>query len=834
MDCFYDFPEEKQREHEIINTHAIPLKRRSEFGSNGYDHADLLKALSCYLRGETEHLIGALMKSTAALYPQISLQAYHEIQQLMKLPALDSSGPNGGSIDIKIYGQALRNTLRQLIDALKAQEKARQYDPEVVSDLCDAYLDAFYTLSKRVIFSENNYNLSSRKFRRSKLLKILLTYGARESTALSGEKNEFCFYLYSLFDPFALDTLQRALRCAVLLRNELSDPLTPLRQALFLNSVQSAFRRFVCLDDQLYRVELNRHDSCLLAHPYEKLSSTEETKPVRLFEKTAAYIRSNMVHGAAPYELSVCIIGHTEKSRSSDRKDPFGGDERPLLDLAAALLNWYDRLSPELDGQEKPPLALRLRNFINRYDAPPSNWEQERRPFRCEKNGHFVSCEIVEFDYEEQFEFNTLRLRELIKKNQIVFLLDCPWLSMENFTIREQSSLDVFCRNLRSRSRTEPAPETDFTDDFQAFFKRSAMRELDAQYDRIMSSPTTKAGSVVRIMKDALIRNIQSIIAEYRDKGKKKELYIFSSEQDGINYSYINTYPLTRQERYDGKRFTVVQFMNRHSPTLPCGDSGLVCFRINLWSVLKYICVSYAYDEFTTIMDACLGRPEDPGVYLELYRGILVEFRVRPGAYYLIDIRLRHTDAAESCLAELIPVPEDRRIARDRLLGRVMELIEPLYRYSVFGKNRRYGDDAIKTAFMMNLYSSAEDVNAMLFLHRYQIAVNTENFSGFRLRFSHRFPNTPLAFKDEEFNNKDFFLDKKLYQSLMLTLENTAQFTLGLRAMLYDARELYGSRPDSDLKSLLLWNIRMACEEMGEENSCLYKNTLRALHEDAD
>lgn len=833
MDCFYVSPEENRRE-QIVVKQAIPVHNRSEFGLNCYDQADLLRALLCYLGDGSENLVDDLVESTIRRYPRISLSASHNLRQLMKLPELDSSDQNGSSIDVHFYSRALYTALRQLINALKQQRKTKQYNLDVVSDLCDVYLEAFFALSKRVVFSENNYNLFNRKFRRSKLLNTLLSFAAIKTTEKPYcSENEFCYYYYSLLDPFALDTLQRTLRCADYLMASTNGPLTPLRQALFLSSAQSAFRRFICLDDHLYRVDLNRHDSRLLAHPYEKLSSTEEMKPIRLFEKAAAYIRSNIPRGNDSYELSVCIIGHTETSHSSEGTTDNSGEERPLLDLAMALLNWYDRLSPVLDGQKKPLLELHIHNYINQFDAPPSNWGQARRPFLCEKNGHFVTCNITEIDYEEQFEFNTHRLRKLIRDHQIIFLLDCPWLSMENFSVREESSLDVFCRNLRNRNRTDPVPEANFPKDFQAFYKQSAMRELDAQYDRIMSSPTNKAGAVVRVIKNALVRNIQSIITEYWDHPQKKELFIFSSEQDGMRYSYLNTYPFTRSERYDGKSFSVVQFMNRYSPMLPCGNSGGVKFQISLWSILKYICVSYAYNEFTAIVDDCLkGRSRlDPGIYLELYRGILADFLVRPGTSYQIEIRLVYTDAAEKCIEELGFPPEEASIAKNDLLSNVMALIEPLYRKSVFGKNHQYGDDAIKTAFIMNLYSSARDISAMLFLHRYQIAVNTEDFSGFRLRFPARFPKKPLIYHDEEFKDKDFFLDKKLYQSLMFALENTSEFTLGLRAMLYEARELFMVRSDIDLKNQLLKNILTACENMGEEDTSLYKNAQHALWE---
>ena len=728
-------------------------------------------------------------------------------------------------------GVQVESHMKQLFDA--AHELVTQYIYEKVlykQDTANRYLDAFFSLSKEAIFSVNNYNLATPQFRKSFFLRDLLTLMAKRhpfperAYGRSVKSSADYYYQFSIYDVFAYDVLQRSLQAASVLYKELpcsgkrpDKALRALRCDLFLGSVQSAFRRLVCLDQTIYRVEMNRHNSKLLAIPYDDLSSTNETKPIRLFEKTATYIRNNMNTNLKDLKVSVCIIGHTESSVDSK--------ERTLADLAMALLNWYNRLS--LEDEQKPRLELSILNYVNERDWPECNYLNKRTDFICEEGEHRIDCTIKLIDYTREFGFNTVYLKKLIDENDLVYLLDCPWLSTENFEVKKGGSLDAFCYALRDKERTVPTPENLLDSKFQAFYTEANMRQLDQQYNRVTSSATNNAGEIVRVMKDSQIRNIQRIVKNQSSE-KHKELYIFSSERDGINYSNISSYPLTRQERYDGKVFTIIQFKNTPSARLKYDKSGRVHLLIPLWSILKYDSISFAYCFFKDALNECLEDVScDPIHYFELYRNILIVINATPSSLQSINVSLLFSDGADSCL-EAIKAGSSNKAVKKRVEDLVVEFVKALFEDGIFSKENRYGHDAMRTGLLMNLSSAVKTVNEMLFLHKLRMAFMNGKQDAYEVNVDSTFQSEPLPRVNTEFKGTDFFMDKKLYDRLMLTLENSPQLTIAMRAMLNESSDYFGER---DILRTILTNICAACERSRDTDSRLYKNVIECLKE---
>lgn len=817
----------------------LSLDENSEFGESGYDLADVSLALERSF--SVAHNDGAssfynVTEKFNREYATISHERSHYITQ-DKSSSLDCIKRINSIVStIDPDGVYTKTFCSLLLDSFDEISKAAHEDHILYSyAIADSYIDAFYDLSRTVVFNNKNYNLSSSLFRESSFLKTLLSFAAKKRTWSQESTNlEIIYYEYDLLDPFAYDTLQRSLQCIFKLNRsekifskKSSDLLLlKLRQELLLCSIQSAFKRYVTLDRVTYRVELNRHQSKLIAHPYNQLSSSEETKPIRLFEKTAAYIRNNILYNSEEYNVNVCIVGHSEKSDN--------GAERSLTDYVSAVLSWYSKLSDSLDGKEKPLLSLTVVNYVNDLDEPSSNFAEKRISFCCEEHGNHAKCQIKKVSYEETFAFSTKKITEIINDNQLVFLLDCPWLSTENYELSQSSSLDTYCYELSTIERKDPEPDLFFAEDASFFYHFSTMHNLDAQYNRIMSSRSAKAGKVVRSMRDDLIRRFQDIMRQYNSvgiqEGEKKELYILSSENDGIDYSYINSYPLTRVEQYDGKNFTIIQFKNTPPAMLKCNQTGTINFHFNLWGILKYICVSYAYRYFKEQVKNILEtKPKAPIDYFEIYRNILIIFDVSENIYR-VNISVRFGDGLTECLNQ-INTEKDSEEIKYELWKLTIDLIRPLYMHSVFDSDRQYGDDAIKKAFKMNLYSKAEDVNTMLFCHKYRMACERKNVNiAFAPRIDENYNSILVQYKDDEFKDADFFKDKKLYSALFMTFERGSSMTLGMRSMLEDAGKIYRlpSETAPDIEHILLENILQACKALGDYDSRLYRNTKSA------
>jgi hypothetical protein len=353
------------------------------------------------------------------------------------------------------------------------------------------------------------------------------------------------------------------------------------------------------------------------------------------------------------------------------------------------------------------------------------------------------------------------------------------------------------------------------------------MRQLDQQYNRVTSSATNNAGEIVRVMKDPQIRNIQRIVKNQNTE-KSKELYIFSSERDGINYSNISSYPLTRQERYDGKTFTIIQFKNTPSARLKYDRSGKVHILIALWSILKYDSIPFAYCYFKNALNKCLGGMScDPIHYFELYRNILIEINAMPSALQNINISLLFSDGADSCL-EAIKAGSSSKATKKRVESLVVGFVKSLFEDGIFSKEDCYGNDAMRTGLLMNLSSAVKSVNEMLFLHKLRMAFLYGRQDMYEVKVDSFFRSEPYPRGNTEFKDTDFFMDKKLYDRLMLTLENSPQLTITMKAMLNESNAIFGER---DILRTILTRICAACERSRDINSQLYKNALECLKE---
>ena len=796
---------------------GVMSTRPSEFMYNGYDQESAIKALRealCELRPEVESISDLSFSFNTKYFDSYkpeneSRPNWESIMSNFKVLSgigyIDSS-ESDKPIDVNEYIPALENNLWDVYCLYDDRELYHKKE-------ADRYLDAFYEFTRKCVFSPSNYNLSSPAFRHSKFLKAIISLVAEEKSWEYGT-----YYSYNLLDPFAHDNVQRAIHCAYALRKSLCGTgksyalLANLRMDLYLDSMHSAFNRFISIENKTYKIESNRHASSLLAVPYEDLSSIEAVKPIRLFEKIAAYIRNNIADvDDAIYEVNICIIGHTEPNAN--------GEEIELLDLCKAILSWYHALPLDQEGASKPLLHLYIHNIVNRYNGPGSYNGHRRKNFGIECDSDEIKCYIEETSYSTDFEFNTIKLKEIISQNQVIFILDCPFLTTENFEIKKSGSLAAFCSELQDRTRSQPDVNSCSENAFYRYLKDSTMKYLDAQFDRVMSSGTQNAGEVIRVVKDELLMKIEHLIADHAGDLREKCLYVFTSERDGIDYSYIASYPLTRCERYDGKAFTIICYSNRRHSGLKCNVNGKASFRIRLWSILKYLSVSYAYLEFEQELKKCLKtEPEDGIVCFQIYHNVIIIGNVDP-TLTNIKFEIRVTDGLRKSTDAIGYHLSDDEIKN--ILELVKRFVVTLYRDNVFTENRKYGTEAIQTAFSMNLYSAVRDVNTMLLWHKYRIACERGSLDEFNVIFEKDINDTPLVCAANEFFSTDFFSDRKVYDIMLETLQYSDALSIGLKAMLYDDRDIFGGELYA---GTVLNNLAVACEQGKQTGSMLYRN----------
>ena len=707
------------------------------------------------------------------------------------------------------------------------------------------YMQAYYAILQKVIFSPANYHLNDLAFRRSGYLQNLVQFSTRqiiESNRYKAEEGgrKEKIYRFSYLDPFAMDIFLRSIEGAKLLDKSLPAPekrslLDKLRIDLFLTSVQSAFSRYTYLDNQPYRVQLNRHTSQLLAIPYDQISSVEEIKPIRLFEKITGYIRKQAYLAASSesekLQVKVCILGHTECTRA--------GDEACMEDLVGLILKWYCRLET---GPKKPTLDFTLNNYVNKQDYSAERHGKNSvvgEPKNNTESGDRATYCIEAVDYSSQFSFTTATLRKYIFKHDLIFILDCPWMTAENYEMKLDGSLRAFTKVLSDISYSPDFKKSQFFSQFQYFFKGAVMRRIDGQMGRILGSDTGTAGQVIRILKEPVLNKIGLYLKKKAlEKGCRETIvYLFTSEKDGVNLASIASDPLTRTEKYDGKTFTIVKYSSQETTPLELEEEeGSACFRIHLWSIIKYISVSFAYlDLKESLLELLCSDPEllreevdVLGIYQSIYVLCELDNRLRT-----VTCRLRLSKEFEACLPKQ-KASRFEEIKRE-VLAWARTLIEPLYCKVVFAnvdeRKTSYGDDAIRTAFRMNLYSSAEDVQTMLFWHRYRMLERDGLCGMIKCVFPHEI-NTELWKKTNA--KRDFFNDKKLYDSVLYNLERSSNFSIAMDRMFVKADQLFKTEPtDENIQTgrRILKNIIDVCERHEWEDSPVYLNARKAILE---
>ncbi|MBQ9535482.1 MAG: hypothetical protein IJU78_06545 [Clostridia bacterium] len=829
---------------ENSNATIAPAAKNTEFAQDGYDRAKISRIFADFLSDEQfgddddkhkafDRFLNeyAEIEGKPIIYDirkdiPLAAEKWEKIPFIKEIDKYSANDELNDSIDVEYY----QKNVTQRFSSVQPP------DPRAVNaKWIDDYLETYFIFSKNVIFSPQNYSLNDSVFRTSPFLREFVAYGKN-----SDEKGVY----YGYADPFVLDALQRAFFGARILKRQLladkstdEDALTELRRALFLAYLRRAFRRFVSIDSETYRIQLNRHKSRFEAISYNRLSSIDELHPIRLFEKTAAFIRNNLPKEKQDsFTVNVCMIGHAEASKDDN--------EKALYDLSLLVLRWYNRLKIN----NKPKLKLNIKNVrsIRSDDEKPyskdvSETDEWKLPG--------VKCTVEYSDYLSDFAFSTRRLKELIDENHLTVILDCPWLTTENFDIKKSGSLNSYCHLLQSTSRLEPSIEDNdkFNSDSQYFYQFSSMHRLDAQLNRIMSSQTLDAGEIVRVLKDPLLDKIKRIVkSAAQERNEQKSVYVFTSEGDGIDYSSIGFYPLTRSEQYDGKSFTIIGYEGMPDKIAGSADRRILKagsgnddygydFRIHLWAFVKYLAISYAYDQLKDKTAGCLGLtgnnkkhiPDYIGIYRSIYLCAKIGKELKS-----ISFEVRLGDALDDCLTEAGVSDDRKKNVKKALLKMANELFKPLCEKVLFSNNTRYGNDAMRHVFLMNLRSALSYKKAMLFWHKYRMALRQDDCASIKCEFR-EYPDASselLETRDKDFQGHDFFMDKKLYEYALAELEYSDQLSLPTRTLFGKSEEMYSaSYNGKSALSAVLENIKKECEAVSLKDTRLYENVVSAL-----
>jgi len=719
--------------------------------------------------------------------------------------------------------------------------------PVFNSEAFKSLIRNFCKLSAECVFNPGNVNLNNLLFRQSKTLETLYCMG--RIPFQNNEKRRNRGYAYFnvcspyVAEPFlrTVDNLKRLLNPNSLDCLDLIPELKELRTEIFINKIIKSYMRFTSYNRfENYRVTLNRHNSELLSIPCNELSSIEEVKPLRLFEKIISHfhfrLEELLPNTTEKLTVNVGVIGHAEVSYESmsgfsNEPDINKKEYREIYDLLRMLVDWYNRFGEP----DVPKLDLKITFFVSESDVLQARSidiresldAQERidPPVHYERGGNEGVFCVEKLNYYNEFTFSKRKLLNIINQNDVVFVLDCPWMTMESYELLSDGKLSSYCNFLRRinyyRYKSYLTLDSDRSTDLQY---------LDAQYNRITSSDSVSSGFISRVFRDDYLRAIVDSLGTeetYDDLGKeRKDIYVFTSEKEGVDYSYLGSYPILRKEMYGDKIFTIAHFSNRKSEILKLAKDGEeLLFNIRLWSIFKYIAVSYVSVYFRKEIDEVLvGYSLSVEDYFELMRAIVVNLRISYDLNNIV-ISVVYDESIIGQIQKSLNVGDDSfGTLKNKLHEHLKPFVKALYKDVIFSDYEAFGYDTIRTAFEMNMYGSAKDAESMLFIHFYSKKREKKCISDFIVDFDlEKYGSFKI---EEEFRH---FKDKRLYQMLFQRLERTNRFDIGTTATLSNAEDLFYDYFHSSVEKALLENIVEACRKTNKTDNDIYMNALVAL-----
>lgn len=690
------------------------------------------------------------------------------------------------------YKESLTQKLTDLENEVREGKNGAEID--INNATVRNYCDAYYSVLKNVIFSKDNRNLRNDDFRQSLLLENLTTLFAEKK-----DEN----YRFDILEPFIC---QAIIDAASFKKSFIkADKLFELRREMFLESVESTLNRFLNIQQKRFKLNYRKKSVGFLAVPYERLSSVCSIDPMRIYEHIISYIESMEEIRSAYDQLTVkvCIIGELED------------DNYSLEDLCKAVSRWYERL------EVATKLLLQIKQIVNyQFDSNKKSDEikLDSKPGNTGAAADYY-CSVVGMDYKKQFTYSTKKLMEIVADNEITFVVDCPWLYREESKTGFESELASQIENLSDRRERN---DTELYANFGTYHKGTAAGRMGSMLYDMMESPKMINGKIEKFLKNNVISDIISYVKS-ADKGRK-EVFVICSDYHAYRYSDAFVYLLTKNEKYDGKDYSVIKFTNTPAKTLAKPKGGKTEIVIDLWSILKYLSMTYYRRCFEKIVRACVKSNREKissEEILEISKGIKVRLRIEH--IHNVEVSIEIDNFARKLLWQYDNADTVRIKKAD--CERIASMIYELSR-AAFTNNREYADDAIKTCFEINMYNNAKNVMDMLFINRYRYAMNRGPNYYFDVQYAGYIDI--MEQDDCRIGLTDRFMDKKIYSFLLSSAEQTADQNIYLELLCNNENGLLPKKTEKKIQ-YYIENALAACEKAKETDTELYHNLQKML-----
>lgn len=745
-----------------------------------------------------------------------------------------------------------------LFDGLYLSSDDQSVGRELVSNFIESYNQVIYNENKSLAYFRSEdveryldcyLKLSSFVFGDS----IRYQEELKSKTIIEDILNiYYCDGKFGLYSPFVLLSVSKTLGYISILPNghedislsyECRNQLDTRGHIISTHAIRS-FSRFTIFDRKSYVVEYSRRNNCIICRNAELVSSVDNIKPIRLFEKITSYIYNyfSEFKNENKTEFNISIYGYCffQKFGESIHYSPAEID-----DLVYEIFSWFeDKRETDLVLKDKTIEMLNINYFLV-SDKIKDNKHQENSHEKKIYEFHYKyydnnnvlknKCNVVIHEKEYK-QYDNQQLDEIIKSSDIIFILDSPWLTIEDFNIASEGDLGEYA-NWISQISYKTETEEDLLE--KTFYdKNHLFASLNNQLNRLAVDNMCKYGSVVRVAKDYLLEWIQEKIKDYQSQGKYKTVYVYNSSLRGMSFSEFADYPVIREESYSNKRFSIMRFSTRDNQCVPLvadeflGKENKIY--ISLWNLIKYVDISFAFigiknyfvDSFYKFIDEINDKDAQQ---LIIGRDIVSILR---NIVFVVDYYDSIQDATQPIKIKIslsAPV-RDKYIKylkdgdMDSRIIDITNFFKKIITQIIFNNTEGLGDDCIREAFAKCLNNQAKTVDDLFFLHIYSQKREKKLLHSLNVQVDTNSLNKPDEKVDELVPNFDAFGDKRAYNRLFNFLDLSGYPRYAVNSLLNQVNNFFYKKETPNHSNEILRNIKQICERYHYEKSFLYEN----------
>lgn len=668
------------------------------------------------------------------------------------------------------------------------------YEDETIEKLCFDYLSAYFDL---VIELERRGILRDNLIHSSVFLQMIMTgyfkWGFFDyDTCKYNTKNKFCYFYY-FYSPVFLEKL-----CLFLdfletnrehIKKQISDEMNIFHDVIrekfikiFFSDVNIATKRYITT---YYSNE------CPYLTDRDYLSSVEPIRPIRWIDKIRAYIESCLETGKnlrtnenGEYEITIAAIGYVKLDRNLE-EGKICSNELKLFGSTLSLLC--------------PKFRFKVEIYVNNKDR---YFIQNEEGVMSEDK---VNIYLNKVNYSKLFtpnkgNPNDVIISDIIDQHDIVFLLDVPNLYTHEYKLFRRTSKNFPGEYLEYKSEYE---RLDFKDNdyLVSNYKYAPIHFLISKINFIAMNTNA--------YEDTLEYNINVPLIEYLEKYIDKndiflkDIHIFISSKESINYSKYAELNFTREERYNGKNFHLIMLRNMKKKTIKCIETKKNYIVFSLWNFLKN--VDYYVLENEKFCNEIMHSNNEKVCFQTMH----------------IYIKMDWGDSLSSFKFKICydkELPEDlRNIDQDLLKNLIDKLLK-----IVFSAENDLFSRCIRHSFSNTIYSQMQYLDDVVFYSLFYREFPKETL-----------PMIELAFED--FDEKPVFsVNQPVFWTVARTIKSLNSKSFLEEQLLEIKREFHKNSKDYSFgEDSTVWYlikiVREICKKYRFENSYLFRNVCKLL-----